>query len=80
MAIGLININKIEENFGVVTYHYHTDDSGVGIVTMDRGTGDFKIFRIAEGDHEYGLSKMVYWALLKHWREGALPGETFWAS
>jgi len=47
---------------------------------MDRGTGDFKIFRIAEGDHEYGLSKMVYWALLKHWREGALPGETFWAS
>ena len=80
MAIGLINIEKTLQEKNIVTYKYYTIDSGVGFVTIDRGTGDFNIIQIAEGDFDYSLSKRVYWALIRHFEEGDLPEKTCWAS
>lgn len=78
-----LKIDKVEENNDFVVYEF---DSGimncdiVGVMKIDKKTGDCTIIKELVGDKDNYLFGLAYRAVLRHWKKGEFPDKTCWAS
>jgi len=75
-----ISINKLSDDGKFVLYEYGTTGKKFGKIKINKENGDTLLVEVAESDDSYVKAKRACMKLIKHWRNGEYPEQTYWAS
>lgn len=75
----LIEIVKTNETEKEVIYEYFNEPNNVGLLKIDKTSGDFTVLKGAPQNNQILLERVVL-KLVKCWRKGEFPKKTGWAS
>lgn len=75
-----IEILKIREDPVSVYYRYATTDDRSGVFSIDRETASLNLLEELPGDESGKLYARAAHKIVQHWKKGALPEKTCWAS
>lgn len=75
-----VHINKSHEDNQFVYYKYGSTGMKFGLIKISKSNGDVFLIENAESDESGAQAKRAGWKLMRHWKDGELPDETYWAS
>ena len=77
-----LGISKISETETTVRYQFNSgiiDCIDIGVIEIDKLTGDCYIIQSMPGDKEDKLAFYAGRALVSHWKKKEFPDKTCWA-
>ena len=75
-----IKIDKISETVDEAIYEFSDTETGTGRLRLDKVSGYVTEVVAAPGDSRGHRFQRAAVKVVRHWREGPLPGKTCWAS
>jgi len=75
-----VEIDKISETVNEAIYEFSDTEAGKGRLRLDKASGDVTEVVAAPSDVHGRRFQRAAVKVIRHWKEGKLPGKTCWAS
>ena len=75
-----VMIVRLELTEASADYGFGSNETALGRLRIDRGTGDVTLLSPAPGDRDEHFFKRAAFKVRQHWARGELPEKTCWAS